>query len=219
MNDSIVFKVLLLGNHMVGKTSFFLRYYQDTYFEQKMITMGIINYIKKITINNKKICLKVYDTAGQERFRSLTKNYYKGADGILLFYDITSKESFDSIGTWIKNINESIDSSEIGLLVIGNKCDLENQREVNEDMKKKLENSQHIEIIETSAKNNINIEKSFNTLIEKMLKLKEEEPKVSNKEPEKKDIIQLKDNVVEVKPKNSGGCCQKKEKGNDEGFA
>ena len=211
MENPITFKILLLGDQSVGKTTFLTRYYKDIFDESQLSTVGIVNYTKKLTINKKNINLKVYDTSGQERFRSIAKNFYKGADGILLFYDITSKESFNSIGNWIKSINESINVSKIGSLVIGNKNDLESNREVSEEMKKELEKSQNIEIIETSAKNNINIDKRFNKLIEKMLQL-EEELKESNEKPDKKDRIKLEENIIEEKPKETGGCCMKKNK-------
>ena len=212
MEDSITFKVIILGDHMVGKTAFITRYYKNTFCESQLSTVGIVNYAKKLIINNKTINLKVYDTSGQERFRSLAKNFYKGADGILLFYDITNKKSFDSIGNWIENINESINISEIGILIIGNKSDLEEDREVNEEMKKELEKSQNVEIIETSAKNNINIDISFNKLIEKMLQLKEEELKGTNEKPSKNNTIELRGSIIRKKPKETGGCCSKKEK-------
>ena len=207
MENSIVFKVILLGDHTVGKTCFINRYCKDIYNENQISTVGIINYKKILTINKKKINLTIYDTSGQERYRSLAKNFYKGADGILLFYDITSKESFQSIGNWIESINENIEKSEIGLLIIGNKNDLEHSREVSEEMKKELEKSQNVEIIETSAKNNINIDISFNKLIQKMLRLKE-----LNENPDKKDIIKLGENIIEEKSKENGGCCIKKTK-------
>jgi len=209
MDNSITFEVILLGDIRVGKTSFVNRYYKDIFSESQLSTVGISNYIKQLTINKKNIYLKIYDTSGQERYRAIAKNFYHGADGILLFYDITSKKSFDSIGNWIESINESIKTSEIGLLIIGNKSDLEENREVSEEMRKKLEKSQNVEIIETSAKNNINIDISFNKLIEKMLHLKEEE---SNEKYEKKDNTKLGENVIEEKHKETDGCCRKKRK-------
>ena len=212
MDNSITFEVILLGDIRVGKTSYVNRYYKDTFSESQLSTVGISNYIKQLTINKKNIYLKIYDTSGQERYRAIAKNFYQGADGILLFYDITSKKSFDSIGNWIESINESIKTSEKGLLIIGNKSDLEENREVNEEMRKKLEKSQNVEIIETSAKNNINIDISFNKLIEKMLHLKEEELKESNEKYEKKDSIKLGENVIEEKPRETDGCCRKKRK-------
>ena len=202
MEDSITFDVILLGDIRVGKTSFVNRYYNHTFSESKLSTVGISNYTKQLTINKKNIYLKIYDTSGQERYRAIAKNFYQGADGILLFYDITSKQSFDSIGNWIESINESIKTSEIGLLIIGNKSDLEEIREVSEEMRKKLEKSQNVEIIETSAKNNINIDISFNKLIEKMLHLKESNEK----------SIKLRENDIEEKPKETDGCCRKKRK-------
>ena len=117
--ESIYFQALLLGDSTVGKTSFLIRY-TDEDFTDTLFTIGIDSKIQKLKKNNRNITLKIYDTAGQERYRSIVQNYYKGADGIILMYDITNKNSFESIEQWINNIKESSNYENIGLVIVGN---------------------------------------------------------------------------------------------------
>ena len=170
MDDEIIsFKILILGDQSVGKTSFIIRFCDDKFYEEMLSTIGIDVKKKNIEINNKKIIIKIFDTAGQERFKSISKNYFKSSDGILLLYDVSSLESFNSIRGWIKNIEESLDLSEIGFVVIANKTDIpEDERQVSDLMKEDLEKSLNIKIIETSAKENKNVEECFKMLVEKI---------------------------------------------------
>ena len=162
------FKVLILGDSSVGKTCILLRFAEDSFSTQHVTTIGVDFRLKIVEIDGKLIKLQLWDTAGQERFRTITKAYYKGSHGILLTYDVTNRESFKNVTHWIKQI----DSSGVGDLVkvlVGNKCDLPN-REVSEEEGRKLAENYGIPFIETSAKNNINIEQAFNTLTGEMLK-------------------------------------------------
>lgn len=166
------FKILLLGDSQVGKTSFILRFCDDKFQEESLTTIGLDTKNKFIKIKDKKIQLNIWDTAGEERFRSIAKNSFKGAHGILLMYGIDDKKSFRAIKDWINSIKESIDINKIGLVVVGNKCDIkEEQKEVDQEMMKNLEEKEKVEIIIASAKDNINVNESFIKLIEKMMKL------------------------------------------------
>ena len=166
------FKVLLLGDSEVGKTSFILRFCEDTFKTESLTTIGLDTKTKFIKVKDKKIQLIIWDTAGQERFKTITKNTYKGAHGILLMYAINKKETFKAIKGWINNIREGINIDKIGLIVIGNKCDLpENEKEVDEEMVASLKEKEKVEVILASAKNNTNVNESFIQLIEKMLAL------------------------------------------------
>ena len=174
MEEELQFKILLLGESSVGKTCFLLRYC-DADFQESISTQGIDSRIKDLKRNGQKIKLSIYDTAGQERFRSLVQNLYKAADGILLIYDVSKVESFNLINKWINGIKENVDIEKIGFIVVGNKIDLpENIKEVNEKMKKDLEKQLGYKIIEASAKEDINVTESFELLVDKMIKLKEE---------------------------------------------
>ena len=199
-DDIISFQVSILGDSKVGKTCFLSCFCDDNYIfnENNLSSIGFDSKIKKIERNNKKIHLKIYDTCGQERFRSIVKNYYKGADGVLLMYDSSLKTSFDSIDNWIKNLKDDIDISN-KLVVVGNKCDLITENKVVTDkMKQNFEENYGIKIIEASAKDNINVEKSFIELIDKMLLKKEEEESLTNS---------LKISVKNIKKEKKNSCC------------
>ena len=197
--ESIYFQALLLGDSTVGKTSFLIRY-TDEDFKDTLFTIGIDSKIQNLKKNNRNITLKIYDTAGQERYRSIVQNYYKGADGIILMYDITNKNSFESIEQWINNIKESSNYENIGLVVVGNKCDLENNRVVKKEEKELLEKKIEMKIIEASAKLDINVKESFNLLIGKMIEKKTNKFSLSN-------TIKIKN-----EDKKTSDCCIKKKK-------
>ncbi|XP_014872486.1 ras-related protein Rab-8A isoform X1 [Poecilia latipinna] len=124
---------------------------------------GIDFKIRTIELDGKKIKLQIWDTAGQERFRTITTAYYRGAMGIMLVYDITNEKSFDNIKNWIRNIEEHA-SSDVEKMVLGNKCDINDKRQVSKDRGEKLALEYGIKFMETSAKANINVENAFLTL-------------------------------------------------------
>ena len=196
------FKILLLGNKNVGKTSFILRYCDNKYEETLLSTAGIDLRNKEIERQNKKIILKIYDTAGQERYRSIAKNYFKSSDGILLLYSINDLESFNSIKGWIESIKEAVDLDEIGMIIVGNKLDLSEEREVSDLMKEDLEKTLNIKILEASAKNNINIENCFNDLIDKIYELRFG-VNLSERQISKNNTLKLKKGYKKMKYK----CC------------
>ena len=170
--EIITFKLLLLGNSTVGKTAFILRFCEDKFDQDSLTTLGLDTKNKYVKRGDKKIELRIWDTAGQERFRSIAKNLFKGADGILLMYDISNYKSFKDIKGWITSIQDSVDISKIALIIVGNKCDLPaEERQVDENSKVNLENSFKLKIIEASAKDNINVNDCFIALIDKMLEL------------------------------------------------
>ena len=170
--EIISFKILLLGDSTVGKTAFILRFCEDKFDEDSLTTIGLDQKNKYVKRGDKKIELHIWDTAGQERFRAIAKNLYKGADGILLMYDMSTLVSFNHIQEWINSIKESVGISKIALIIVGNKCDLTTQEiTVDEEKKKNFEDTRKIKIIEASAKKNINVNDSFIVLIDKMLAL------------------------------------------------
>lgn len=197
-----IFKILLLGNKNVGKTSFIYRYCDDKYEESLLSTSGIDLRNKEIEKNNKKIILKIFDTAGQERFRSIAKNYFKSSDGILLLYSIDDLESFNSIKGWIESIKEVVDLQDIGLVIVGNKLDLTEEREVSGLMREDLEKNLNIKILEASAKKNINIQNCFNDLIDKVY-AKRFGMNISERQLTKKNTLKLKKQTKKRKHK----CC------------
>ncbi|PIK41000.1 putative GTPase-like isoform X1 [Apostichopus japonicus] len=119
--------------------------------------------IRTIELDGKKIKLQIWDTAGQERFRTITTAYYRGAMGIMLVYDITNQKSFDNIRNWIRNIEEHA-SADVEKMILGNKCDMDDKRQVSKEKGEKLAIEYGIKFMETSAKASINVEEAFVTL-------------------------------------------------------
>ena len=170
--EIISFKLLLLGDSTVGKTAFILRFCDDKFDDDSLTTIGLDQKNKFVKRGDKKIELHIWDTAGQERFRSIAKNLYKGADGIILMYDISNNSSFQNIKRWISSIKEAVDITKIALVIVGNKCDLPDaEKVVDQDTRQTLEKQCNFKIIEASAKENINVNESFIALIDKMMGL------------------------------------------------
>lgn len=158
-----LFKLLLIGDSGVGKTCLLFRFAEDSFNNSFISTIGIDFKIRTIELDGKKIKLQIWDTAGQERFRTITTAYYRGAMGILLVYDITNEKSFDNIKNWIRNIEEHA-SSDVERMVLGNKCDMVDRRQVSRERGEQLAIEYGIKFMETSAKANINVEEAFFTL-------------------------------------------------------
>ena len=206
----LTFKILLLGNTEVGKTSFILRFCDDTFSEVSITTIGLDTKTKFIKVNDKKIQLVIWDSAGQERFKSICKNSYKGAHGIILMYAINDLQSFKAIKEWINNIKEGIDINKVGLLIVGNKIDLPpEERKVDEEMVNSLKENEKIEVIEGSAKTNINVNECFVKLVEKMLDLGLGQNKDSLEDEEENDQNITLSNDTNENKKKKGRCCKK----------
>ena len=168
MSDDCVYKVLLLGDSTVGKTCFLLKYTDKVFKEVHMTTVGLDYRLKNMTLKNgKTVKLQIWDTAGQDRFRSITKNYYKGAHGIIVIYDITSFATFDNVKNWISQIREEV-SSNVVIYIAGNKSDLEEQRKVQTEEGKNLAEEYGFPFVETSAKDGTNINEAFEDMVERI---------------------------------------------------
>ena len=167
----IAYKLLLLGQSSVGKTSIILRYIENSFEESNISTCGIDLKCKYVQCDDKKIRLDLWDTAGQERFPSLMKNYFRAAHGFVLVYDITNKESFDKLQGWIKDIKETIeDVNSFKFAVIGNKKDCEKDRQVDYQILKEFAETNNFVFSETSAKTGEGIDKLFDDFVYELLK-------------------------------------------------
>ena len=175
-NEEIYIKILILGDSTVGKTTLLLKYV-DCYFPKAYIaTIGVEYKVKKININGLDLNLQIWDSAGQERFLGITKNFMKGADGIIYMYDITNKESFDNLKNWIMQSEESIE--DFKKIIIGNKIDLEKERQVTKELLEQFCQGRDIQGFEISAKNDVNnieISKCFETLVQLIIEGKSKE--------------------------------------------
>jgi len=154
-------KLLMIGDSSVGKTCLLLRYANDTFSSMFITTIGIDFKIKNVMIDNKRIKLQIWDTAGQERFRTITTSYFRGAQGIFVVYDVTERDSFKNIANWLSHIEMYADVN-VDKILIGNKCDATDNREVSYDEGKELADKHGIMFFETSAKDNVNVSEAFN---------------------------------------------------------
>jgi len=164
MNADNVFKILIIGDSNVGKSSLLIRFSDNEYYNNYITTIGLDFRTKKININNKIIRLEIWDAAGQERFRALTKLYYRNCCGVLLVFDITDEKSFINIKNWINEFNKHCEIPNVSKILIGNKCDLISEKKVSYEEIDKLCLIYNLNYIETSAKENINVELTFNEL-------------------------------------------------------
>ena len=169
----ITLKLLILGDSNVGKTSLLLTYVDNYFPDSHVATIGIDYKIKEVDINGLKLKLQIWDTSGQERFRSMTHNFLKNANGIAFVYDITNKKSFEGVKNWIKDAENNGNGFE--KILIGNKIDLEGKREVSHDYAEKYANKKKIKTFETSAKTNINVNEPFDYLAKLIIKDKTKE--------------------------------------------
>ena len=181
----LLYKILLLGDSSVGKTCFLMRYSDNTFQEIHMSTIGLDYKLKNVQLDDGNIVkIQIWDTAGQDRFRSITKNYYKGAHGIILIYDITSRKTFDNIKNWVTQIKEEV-SEKVSIILVGNKIDDEKNRKVSTEEGEKMAKECGFDFYETSAKSGINIDKTFNDLVKKTVenysKVKEKGDKLNRK--------------------------------------
>uniref|UniRef100_A0A3Q3DES6 small monomeric GTPase n=1 Tax=Hippocampus comes TaxID=109280 RepID=A0A3Q3DES6_HIPCM len=152
-----LFKLLLIGDSGVGKTCLLFRFSEDSFNTTFISTIGIDFKIRTIELDGKRVKLQIWDTAGQERFRTITTAYYRGAMGIMLVYDISNEKSFENIKNWIRNIEEHA-SSDVEKMVLGNKCDMSDRRQVSKDRGEKLAIDYGVKFLETSAKSSLNVE-------------------------------------------------------------
>ena len=196
----ILFKILQVGDASVGKTCIMSRFNYNRFEEGYISTIGINFYTKIYDYNGYKIKLQIWDTAGQERFHSITSNYFHGADGILFIYDITNINSFEGVKDWIKE-SEKFDNN-IQKILLGNKCDLADTREVQKEDAEIFCNEKKIDFFETSAKENINLDEAFKKMVELIFKTKETQNLLRNREHNKMLIA---NNTG--KKNNNSTCC------------
>ena len=200
---SVTFKILTIGESGVGKTSILRRYVENKFERHHLATIGIDFQSKTIKIKNKDIKLKIWDTAGQERYRNIANQTFKGADGIILVFDITDEYSFSRISDWMEQINANISKDEIGLILIGNKCDLEERMVPYEKGEEKAQDL-GIDYYETSALNGQGINDAFEALVK--LILKKNKPKNNTGSRTISIASNKPEDIVETNEKKKG-CC------------
>ena len=167
-DDFHLYKILLLGDCAVGKSCLLLRYCDDSFQEAHLTTIGLDFRLKTINLkDDRKVKIQIWDTAGEDRFRSITRNYYKGAKGILLIFDVTDKETFTHVRDWIERIHEESPEG-ITICLVGNKIDMNESRVISNEEGKKIADEFKIPYFETSAKSNIGVEEVFTYLVKEV---------------------------------------------------
>ena len=140
-----------------------MRYSDDTFIDNHISTIGLDYRLKMLNLDNKLIKMQIWDTAGQDRFRAIIKNYYKGSHGIILMFDLTSQDSFNNIKNWLVQIKDNT-NEKIKIILVGNKCDAVNRRVIDKEKAEKLGKDFDLKYFEASAKDNLNVNETFTFL-------------------------------------------------------
>ena len=174
MNYDQKCQLLIIGDSTVGKTSILSRFVDGTFNSNYLATVGLENVTKDEIIDDKTIRIKIWDTAGQERYKSLTKSFFRNAEGVMLVYDVTNLETYENLKFWQQSIknNMSSDMGEIPVILIGNKIDCDD-REVIREEAEKFWKDQGYPYFETSAKTGQNIDTTIKYLVKKVINIKE----------------------------------------------
>ena len=159
-SDNGVIRLLLLGDSAVGKSSLLLRFCEGRFENNFVITIGVDFKTKTLNIDGKQHKVQVWDTAGQERFRTITPAYYRNAMGVLILFDVTNKKSFDNVDYWVRNLDEH-GAPGVQKVLVANKIDLAHKRKVPAADAQALADKYGMTYIETSAKDDTNVDQCF----------------------------------------------------------
>jgi len=168
-------KFIFLGDSSVGKTSIVEKYTKKKFSDSLQSTVGIDFKLSIMTFKGHKIRINISDTAGQERFRTIAKNYIHNSDGIFIVFDLSNKNSFESISYWLNEINKLKNLDELKIIILGNKSDLTNIREISKEEISEFIKTNNYKVIETSAKTGEGIKEAFKDLVDLILENKTED--------------------------------------------
>ena len=211
-----LFKLLLIGNSSVGKSSLLFRFVENVWDDNFVPTIGvdfvrniyliylyILQKLKTLEVNGKKVKLQIWDTAGQERFKNITASYYRGGNGVLVVYDITDRDSFENLNSWLIEIEKNANKN-VYKLLIGNTCDLEDKRKVTYQEGKDFATSNGMQFIETSAKNDTKVKDAFELLTQEIIKASITKDKSLER---KEKTVHLSSGASDLSTKQKKGCC------------
>ena len=160
MAHHFLFKYIIIGDSGVGKSCLLLQFTDKRFEPVHDLTIGVEFGARMVVIDSKQIKLQIWDTAGQESFRSITRSYYRGACGALLVYDVTRRETFDHLQSWLEDARQNANTN-MTIMLIGNKCDLENKRQVSREEGEQFAAQHNLIFMETSAKTAHNVDHAF----------------------------------------------------------
>ncbi|EGR33965.1 hypothetical protein IMG5_029320 [Ichthyophthirius multifiliis] len=167
------FQIVLIGDSGVGKTSFLIRFSEDQFFKNVNTSVGIDFRYRSLIIDNKQIKLKIWDTAGQENYRAISKRYFQKADAVVLMFDITNNESFGNLSYWLEELNQNCKDTNIPKILVAHKGDLNSKRTVHFEEIDDFVIENNMEFIEASAKENNNVIETFAKLGEILIRIYE----------------------------------------------
>ncbi|KAK3825834.1 MAG: P-loop containing nucleoside triphosphate hydrolase protein [Benniella sp.] len=164
-------KLLLIGSSGTGKSSLLMRFVDGVFLAPDEITatIGVDFKVKVIDVEGKKYKLTIWDTAGQERFRTLTSSYYRGAQGVILVYDVSKRDSFNDLQTWFNELDTYCSSKEVVRMIVGNKVDKESSREVSRQEGQELARKLQTLFVECSAKTKFGVQQAFDELVQQII--------------------------------------------------
>ncbi|KAJ9697487.1 hypothetical protein PVL29_009348 [Vitis rotundifolia] len=162
--EEYLFKIVIIGDSAVGKSNLLSRYARNEFDLHSKATIGVEFQTQCVDIDGKEVKAQIWDTAGQERFRAVTSAYYRGAFGALLVYDISRRSTFESIARWLDELKTHCDTT-VAMMLVGNKCDLENIRDVSTEEGKSLAEAEGLFFMETSALDATNVITAFEMVI------------------------------------------------------
>ena len=202
----LLYKIIIIGDTCVGKSNILSRYLKDEFREDSKSTVGVELGTKFLKIKGTGAKLQIWDTAGQERYRSITSSYYKGSHGCFIVYDITSESSFENVDKWYEQAQKEA-SKDVSIVLVGNKCDLENERKVSKEKGEEKAKNFNVPFFETSALSKIKIDDIFSEMVNNIY---ERTGGVKNEDDDDIEIINENDKAVNLNsepPKEKKGCC------------
>ena len=205
-NYELLYKIIIIGDTCVGKSNILSRYLKDEFREDSKSTVGVELGSKFLKVKGVGTKLQIWDTAGQERYRSITSSYFKGSHGCFIVYDITNETSFEDVNKWYEQAQKE-SSKEVSIILVGNKCDLENERKVSKEKGEEKARALNCPFFETSALSKLNIDDIFNEMVNNIFD-RTGGPK--NDDDDDIEIVNENDKAVSLKteqPEQKKGCC------------
>ena len=206
-NYELLYKIIIIGDTCVGKSNILSRYLKDEFREDSKSTVGVELGSKFLKVKGVGTKLQIWDTAGQERYRSITSSYFKGSHGCFIVYDITNETSFEDVNKWYEQAQKE-SSKEVSIILVGNKCDLENERKVSKEKGEEKARALNCPFFETSALSKIKVNDIFNEMVNNIF---DRTGGVKNEEDDDDiEIINENDKAVSLKteqPEQKKGCC------------